>query len=290
MDCIKFCGVHELPLRGHDETVDSNNRGVFLDMVSYTATLDSVLNDHLENSKVAKGTSKTNKNGILDCMYKVYIEEIKSEIDKANFVSLQANETTDVSCRSQLVIILRYIKDSQPVERFLAFIDVHDRTATGLTHLLKEELKSFSLIKILIAQAYDGAAVMNGSRNGVQSLMKEVYPNAHYVHCYAHQLNLILRKVCSSNKRIRTFFSTLSGFGVFFTSSPKRNDLLREISKKQVPRVCETRWNFRYKIVNWIKENKTELLECFKEIVNEEGWDDKSVWESVGFKKSLEDF
>ncbi|GLV40251.1 hypothetical protein CBL_07153 [Carabus blaptoides fortunei] len=227
IDCIQFCGVHELPLRGYYETVDSNNRGVFLDMVSYTATLDSVLNDHLENSKVAKDTSKTNKNDILDCMYKVYIGEIKSEIDKANFGFLQADETTDISCRSQLVIILRYIKDSKPVERFLAFIDVHDRTATGLTHVLKEELKSFSLIKKLIAQAYDGAVVMSGSRNVVQTLMIEVYPNAHYVHCYAHQLNLILRKVCSLNKRIRTFFSTLSGFGVFFTSSPKRNDFAK---------------------------------------------------------------
>lgn len=290
IDCIKFCGVHELPLRGHDETMDLNNRGVLSDMVSYTATLDSVLNDHLQNSKVAKNTSKTHQYDILQCMYEVYIEEIKKEIDDASFVSLQADETTDVSCRSQFVIILRYLKDSQPVERFLAFIDVHDRTATGLTTVLKEELKSFSINEKLIAQAYDGSAVMSGSRNGVQSLMKEVYPNAHYVHCYAHQLNLILKKVLSSNKRIRTFFSTLSGFGVFFTSSPKRNNLLREISQKQVPRVCETRWNFRSKIVNCIKENKIEILECFNKIINEEGWDDKSMWESVGFKKSLEDF
>ncbi|XP_065650768.1 zinc finger MYM-type protein 1-like [Hydra vulgaris] len=289
IDCIKFCGVHELPLRGHDETIDSNNRGVFLDMVSYTATLDSAFSDHLKDSKITKNTSKTNQNEILECMYKVYIEEIKREIDKARFVSLQADETTDVSCRSQFVIILRYLKGYQPVERFIAFIDVQDRTAMGLTNVLKEELNCFGLKEKLIAQAYDGAAVMSGSRNGVQSLMKEVYPNAHYVHCYAHQLNLVLKKVCSSNKRVRTFFSTLSGFGVFFTSSPKRNDLLREITFKQIPRVCETRWNFRSKIVTCIKENKTKIGECFDKIINDEGWDDTSVWQSVGFKKCLED-
>ncbi|XP_065665457.1 SCAN domain-containing protein 3-like [Hydra vulgaris] len=275
--------VHELPLRGHDETINSNNRGVFLDMVLYTATLDSAFSDHLKDSKITKNTSKTNQNEILECMYKVYIEEIKREIDKPRFVSLQADETTDVSCRSQFVIILRYIKGYQPVERFIAFIDVQDRTAMGLTSVLKEELNCFGLKEKLIAQAYDGAAVMSGSRNGVQSLMKEVYPNAHYVHCYAHQLNLVLKKVCSSNKRVRTFFSTLSGFGVFFTSSPKRNDLLRKITFIQIPRVCETRWNFRSKI----KENKTKIGECFNKIINDEGWDDTSVWQSVGNSNAI---
>ncbi|XP_065651145.1 zinc finger MYM-type protein 1-like [Hydra vulgaris] len=228
-------------------------------MVSYTATLDSVLSDHLKDSKITKNTSKTNQNDILECMYKVYIEKIKREIDKARFVSLQADETTD------------------------------DRTAMGLTNVLKEELNCFGLKEKLIAQAYDGAAVMSGSRNEVQSLIKEVYPNADYVHCYAHQLNLVLKKVCSSNKRIRTFFSSLSGFGVFFTSSPKRNDLLREITFKQVPRVCETRWNFRSKIVTCIKENKTKIGKCFNKIINDKGWDDTSVWQPVGFKKCLED-
>ncbi|XP_065651258.1 SCAN domain-containing protein 3-like [Hydra vulgaris] len=256
-------------------------------MVSYTATLDSALSDHLKDSKITKNTSKTNQNEILECMYKVYIEEIKREIDKARFVSLQADETTDVSCRSQFVIILRYLKGYQPVERFIAFIDVQDRTAMGLTNVLKEELNCFGLKEKLIAQAFDGAAVMSGSRNGVQSLMKEVYPNAHYVHCYAHQLNLVLKKVCSSNKRVRRFFSTLSGFGAFFTSSPKRNDLLREITFKQIPRVCETRWNFRSKIVTCIKENKTKIGECFNKIINDEGWNDTSVWQSFGITDNV---
>ncbi|XP_065643082.1 uncharacterized protein LOC136074671 [Hydra vulgaris] len=177
-------------------------------------------------------------------------ESSKTQIDKAKFVSLQADETTDVSCRSQFVIILRYLKGYKPVERFIAFIDVQDRTAMGLTNVLKEKLNCFCQKERLIAQAYDGAAVMRGSRNGVQSLMKKVYPNVHYVHCYAHQFNLVLKKI---------------------------------------PKVCETRWNFRSKIVTCIKENKTKIGECFNKIINDEGWDDTSVWQSLGFKKCLED-
>lgn len=50
------------------------------------------------------------QNELLDCMYQVYIEELIKEINDATFVSVQADETTDITCRSQFVIILRCIK------------------------------------------------------------------------------------------------------------------------------------------------------------------------------------
>ena len=39
IDCIKFCGVHELALRGHNEDEHSHNHGVFLDLVDHTAQI-----------------------------------------------------------------------------------------------------------------------------------------------------------------------------------------------------------------------------------------------------------
>ena len=53
--CIKFCGFYELPLiRGHDEMEGSANRGVFLNLVTYTADLDGAFRDHLEKYNVVK--------------------------------------------------------------------------------------------------------------------------------------------------------------------------------------------------------------------------------------------
>ena len=43
INCIKFCGTHELPLRGHEERGNTYNRGTFLDLMSELAALDSVL-------------------------------------------------------------------------------------------------------------------------------------------------------------------------------------------------------------------------------------------------------
>jgi hypothetical protein len=62
------------------------------------------------------------------------------EIQNANFVSIQADKTTDSSCMSQFVILLRYVKRDGPVERFNSFVQVQKRTAKGLTPVLKQEL------------------------------------------------------------------------------------------------------------------------------------------------------
>jgi esterase/lipase superfamily enzyme len=71
INCITFCGTHELPLRGHDESETSYNREIFLDLVSELTSLDSVLDEHLRRATVSKNTSKTIQNKLLDCMYEV---------------------------------------------------------------------------------------------------------------------------------------------------------------------------------------------------------------------------
>ncbi|CAG9765578.1 unnamed protein product [Ceutorhynchus assimilis] len=54
ISCVKFCGVFELALRGHDEKEDCLNRGIFKELINYSAELDNMLKEHLENSSVFK--------------------------------------------------------------------------------------------------------------------------------------------------------------------------------------------------------------------------------------------
>ncbi len=289
IETIIFCGVHELALRGHDETYDSYNRGIFLDMLTEKAKLDCILEDHLANATVTKYTSKTIQNELLDCMYSIYLNEIKNDIENVNFVSVQADETTDITCVSQFVILLRYVKNNRPVERFSAFVKVNDRTSNGLFLVLKEHLKMYKIEEKLVSQAYDGAAVMSGCKNGVHVRMKDVFPNAIYVHCYAHQLNLILKKVCSTISEIRMFFATISKFGSFFSISPKRSDILRQFCGSRIPSVPDTRWNFYIRTVTSVLENKEQLLRCFERIKTDENMDDHSISEAHGLGNWLHD-
>jgi hypothetical protein len=82
---------------------------------------------------------------------------------------------------------------------------------------------------------------MSGKNNGVQVKVKEKYPNAHFVHCYAHQINLIMKQATSSNKRLKIFFANVEAFSIFFSLSPKRTAILDKILHKRFPRGANTR-------------------------------------------------
>ena len=106
-------------------------QGVFLDLVKYTADLAAAFRDHLEKYNEAKNVSKSIQNDLLSYMLKVYIEEITREIKNSRYVSVQADETTNISCKSQFVIIVRYVK---PVERFLKFVELQEKLMDLFRH------------------------------------------------------------------------------------------------------------------------------------------------------------
>lgn len=111
------------------------------------------------------------------------------------------DDSTDIVHKSQCSIIIRYvIPGGKLVERFLGFYDVSSsRTADTLFHV--------------------GASVMSGELNCLQAKIKEVLPQAVFVHCMAHRLNLVLQQSCNSISKYRIFFATVNGLPSFFHSS-----------------------------------------------------------------------
>ena len=215
-----------------------------------------------------KGTSSTIQNELLDCMYEVYRCEVTKQLGDTQFVAVQADETTDASCKSRTVIVLRYMVDNSVTERFLEFIEVEDKSAIGLSTAIKQALEPLGLTEKLIAQTYDVAVAMSGSVGGVQTLMKESYPNAIFVHCYAHQLDLTMQQVCASRiSELRVFFADLAGFTSFFSASP----------------------NFKSRTVNVLWETREEVLESLDNIRTQPGWDRVSVSEAYGLSMHLRD-
>ena len=55
----------------------------------------------------------------------------------------------------------------------------------------------------IVGQCFDGAANMSGAKKGVAARVKEVVPNAIYVHCYAHLLNLALHDTLENNTTMK---------------------------------------------------------------------------------------
>jgi Domain of unknown function (DUF4371) len=242
IDSLKFSGRNELPIRGHDERESSEKKGVFLEFLFEQSKSDGILESHLKSEGGVKNTSKTIQNELLDCMYDIYIDELQKEIAESSFVAVQSDDTSDIACKSQCVIVLRYMKGNLPRERFLKFVEVHDRTGAGLASIIRENIEIFGLKDKLIAQTYDGAAAMSGNANGVQKIRQETYKYAIFIHCYAHQLNLVVKKMCSSVTDLNFFFANLTVFSQFFKKSPKKSDLLEEEESRRIPRAVPTRW------------------------------------------------
>lgn len=99
----------------------------------------------------------------------------------------------------------------------------------------------------LTAQAYDRASMMRGEQAGVQKKVHAHFKNAHYVHCYAQKLNLIMQLTTSHVPAVRVLFWTCGTCGVlplfFLTWSPKRTSILDQIVDRRLPKGSSTRWN-----------------------------------------------
>lgn len=232
--------------------------------MKYTADYDPLLAEHSETSTVFKGLSNHIQNDLLEAVSSSLLVTIKEDVKNATFVAVMVDETTNISNKAQFSIVLCYIANGQVEERFLGFCDISlDKRASAIADLIIKFLDKFECGDKLIAQTYDGASTMSGHLTGVQARIKELYPEALFVHCYAHVLNLVLSQRVNEIPECKIFFSTLNGIAAFFSRSPKRSTFLDEFLKRRLPHVCPTRWNYSSRIVNTIFHNRNQLCDVF---------------------------
>jgi len=118
-----------------------------------------------------------------------------------------------------------------------------------------------------IAQTYDGASVMHGHINGVQALFKKEVPQALYIHCANHRLNLVLVDVTKNIEQVEVLFNFLQKLYVFMSSSVipnKFKDLQIKILKAYKPielkRLCLTRGSSQIHCCRAIKSTLNIIL------------------------------
>jgi len=93
-----------------------------------------------------------------------------------------------------MAIVLKFVDKMEFImERLVSLIPVTSTTTLSLKKEIYSVLAKLSLSPPRIrGQGYDGASNMRGYVNGLRSLILQEDPSAHYVHCFAHQLQLTL--------------------------------------------------------------------------------------------------
>ncbi|KAJ4448812.1 hypothetical protein ANN_00203 [Periplaneta americana] len=147
-------GKQELAFRGHNESVESDNRGNYIEYLSSLSEFDHLLANHLESSTVFRGTSPAIQNDLIFAISGVMIKNIKSEIEEAPFVAIVVDETSDCSNQSQLSTVLRYVNSTANVqERFIGFTNVSlGKTAVAWFQHVEGVTAEYNVGNKLIAQ------------------------------------------------------------------------------------------------------------------------------------------
>ncbi|KAL1289943.1 hypothetical protein AAHE18_20G094200 [Arachis hypogaea] len=154
---------------------------------------------------------------------------VHEEIGDAKFCII-VDEARDESKKEQMAIVLRFVTlDDFVKERFFYLVHVTDTCATTLKKELISVLSHYNLqVENIRGQGYDGASNMRGESNGLQALFLKDSPQAYYVHCFAHRLQLALVSASREVLQIHEFFTRLNSIVTIVRASSKRHDQLQE--------------------------------------------------------------
>lgn len=136
---------------------------------------------------------------------------------------------------------------------------------------------------------------MKGMYSGVQKRIIDKAPNATYVHCCAHNLNLVICDAAKSSSDALRFFETIQSIFNFFSSSAPRWALLafgnetNDIRKKTLKKLCPTRWEARHKSLFALKERFVDVLKSLSMILLTSYKSDEKIV-SKSLKNSMESF
>ena len=229
IDVVIRLGMRAVALRGNWNKEENEEDVNFLFFVKWKATFDKALEDHLRHApKNAKFTSPRIQNEIVSICENIIRYRIISKIPR--YWSVMADETTDVSSTEQMSICIRFVNENAEVcEEFLGFRKLKKMDAQSVFDVLIPALKNWGLdLSNLVGQGYDGASVMSGNKNGLHKKVSDHYPNATYVHCRSHVLNLAIAGACKDVESVRDLFDNVGKITSFLGDGAKRKEIFKE--------------------------------------------------------------
>jgi hypothetical protein len=307
LDCVLYLGKQGLAFRGHREhacmgKVDANE-GNFLELIKLLAKYDALLADHVNYSATReKYLSHDIQNDLIKSVAEEILSKILDEVREAQYYSIIVDSTIDISRIDQFSLSLRYVtRSGHATEHFLDFKELDDSSAAKYFDLLVETLKSYNLdIKYCRGQGYDGASTMSGNITGLQQRVKDVSSSAVYIHCCAHNLNLVLMDAANSCVSAQLFFGTLESMYCFITSSLPRLKILQDEQEKAcldsfaltLKKLSDTRWASRKRAVDATCQSIAAIEKALERVCDGEvrNCTPKVVAEANGLLQTLQTF
>ncbi|XP_050064396.1 zinc finger MYM-type protein 1-like isoform X4 [Aphis gossypii] len=299
IEIIIFSARQNIALRGHDEKLTSNNRGNFLELIELLSHHNAVLKIHLDKLKKKKQNrltflSQISQNKILKILGELVRCSILTKIKKAGLLSVIIDTTTDVANIEQFSFIIRFVNmHGDMEERLVALEAAADETGKGLFKKFCEitEKHNIDWKKNLCAQAYDGAAAMQGTYSGLRTFIQRENSKAIYVWCFAHLLNLVVVDTYDSCSDTKNFFGHLQSVIEFMRARKRttvfiecQHDLYPEERVRRIKSFSNTRWTSHDRVINVVYERFKALLKC---LIILESFNDRVTSSNASIIKSI---
>uniref|UniRef100_A0A8C8SNW1 Uncharacterized protein n=1 Tax=Pelusios castaneus TaxID=367368 RepID=A0A8C8SNW1_9SAUR len=266
---LLYMAKQGIALRGHDEREESKNRGNFLELCNVFSQFDEAFAKKLRG--YFNFTGHSTQNELLHIAADIVKSRIIQKVQENGFFTVLVTEARSFK-QEEMTVCVRYTENLEIKERFLGFVDSSERGDAGAIYQsIKQFLQASGIANLpVVAQCYDGAAVMASHINSVQQKMLQDHPTAIYIHSMTHKLNLVLVQACKVNQTATGFFDTLESLFAFF-SQPATHPAYLEAQKTlgiklEMCSLSDTRWACRWKTVSAIKNSMRALLSCLLEL------------------------
>ena len=151
---------------------------------------------------------------------------------------------------------------------------------------------------------------MRGEFNGLKSLILRESSTAYYVHCFAHQLQLVVVAVVRNHRGVSNFFGLISTLLNVVGGSAKRRDMIRDINLEEVSKALgcgqletgkglnqeqclqrpgDTRWSSHYKTLKSLVDLFPTIVKVLK-FVEEEDKDRTNRDQALGLLVYFQSF
>ena len=162
--------------------------------------------------------------------------KLKDEIQKADFISVLSDTSTDVSNTEQEIVYVRMIKDGIPHNNMLSLVSVDAANAPGILDTIdgafgKLGFSPESWRRKVVCLGTDGASVMMGKHAGVAALLREDVPHLVALHCVAHRLELAILDAIKDAASLQEVKRVLQAMYRYYNNSPKALRELREVAQ-----------------------------------------------------------
>ena len=154
-----------------------------------------------------------------------------------------------------------------------------ETTGVAISGIVKDVCLRFNFpLARLRGQTYDDASNTAGAYSGCQIIIDEC-PNAIYVHCGAHCVNLVTESVMTGSPLIRDSFQRVKDFGVLTSHSGKFKNMSMKIIQnnsaknnsaelqnvKLLRPLCPTRWVVKAQGIRTVIQHYSSVLESLDE-------------------------